>query len=186
MLDTSTLKLSHSTSESHSKLNYENMQRFLAGLPQLFEKAEEEWWTAEGEGDDFVEGEGNGLGEGDALCALGGMFEDGLVVVVDVQAAFDIYQRLSSRGHSTALCGVGWFYDLGGGVVEPDKQRAFHYYQLASDKVTTRSAPFSDHDLFLLLFRETCQPKGTWLFFIRMRASRKPILGKELNSMKIS
>ena len=135
MLDTSTLKLSHSTSDSPSKLNNENMQRFLAGLPQLFEKAEEEWRTFEGEGDDIVEEEGNELSEGDALCALGGMFEDGLVVVVDVQAAFDIYQRLSARGHSTALCGVGWFYDLGGGVVEPDKQRAFHYYQLASDKV---------------------------------------------------
>ena len=71
-------------------------------------------------------------GNADAEELIGIMYAMGLGVKQDYQRAFDWYLRSAMKGHPGAQSGVGWYYELGLGMPEPDLVRAYMWYVLSA------------------------------------------------------
>ena len=71
-------------------------------------------------------------GNADAEELIGIMHAMGLGVKQDYQRAFDWYLRSAMKGHPGAQSGVGWYYELGLGMPEPDLVRAYMWYVLSA------------------------------------------------------
>lgn len=71
-------------------------------------------------------------GNADAEELIGVMYAMGLGVEQDYQRAFEWYLRASMKGHPGAQSGVGWYYEVGLGMPEPDLVRAYMWYALSA------------------------------------------------------
>ena len=71
-------------------------------------------------------------GNADAEELIGIMYAMGLGVKKDYQRAFEWYLRSAMKGHPGAQSGVGWYYELGLGMPEPDLVRAYMWYVLSA------------------------------------------------------
>ncbi len=71
-------------------------------------------------------------GNAEAEELIGIMYALGLGVEQDYQRAFDWYLRASMKGHPGAQSGVGWYYEVGLGMPEPDLVRAYMWYTLSA------------------------------------------------------
>ena len=71
-------------------------------------------------------------GNADAEELIGVMYAMGLGVERDLERAFEWYLRSSMKGHPGAQSGLGWYYELGMGIPEPDLVRAYLWYGLSS------------------------------------------------------
>ena len=67
-------------------------------------------------------------GNAEAEELIGVMYALGLGVERDDVRAFDWYLRSSLKGHPGAQSGLGWYYELGRGIPEPDYVRAYLWY----------------------------------------------------------
>ncbi|MEO0912644.1 MAG: tetratricopeptide repeat protein [Pseudomonadota bacterium] len=85
-----------------------------------FEEAREELW------------EPARAGNADAEELIGIMYALGLGVEQDDRRAFEWYLRSSMKGHPGAQSGVGWYYETGRGMPEPDLVRAYMWYVLSA------------------------------------------------------
>ncbi|WP_108782479.1 tetratricopeptide repeat protein [Pontivivens insulae] len=71
-------------------------------------------------------------GNADAEEWIGIMYAMGLGVERDDVRAFDWYLRSAMKGHPGAQSGVGWYYEIGRGMPEPDLVRAYMWYVLSA------------------------------------------------------
>lgn len=71
-------------------------------------------------------------GNADAEELIGVMYALGLGVERDDERAFDWYLRSSMKGHPGAQSGLGWYYEVGRGIPEPDLVRAYLWYALSA------------------------------------------------------
>jgi len=71
-------------------------------------------------------------GNADAEELIGVMYALGLGVEKDDIRAFDWYLRASLKGHAGAQSGIGWYYEVGRGMPEPDLVRAYLWYALSA------------------------------------------------------
>ena len=71
-------------------------------------------------------------GNADAEELIGVMYTLGLGVERDDVRAFDWYLRSSLKGHPGAQSGLGWYYEVGRGIPEPDLVRAYLWYALSA------------------------------------------------------
>ena len=71
-------------------------------------------------------------GNADAEELIGVMYALGLGVEKDPERAFEWYLRASMKGHPGAQSGLGWYYELGIGIPEPDLVRAYLWYGLST------------------------------------------------------
>ncbi|MEM6634377.1 MAG: tetratricopeptide repeat protein [Pseudomonadota bacterium] len=71
-------------------------------------------------------------GNADAEELIGIMYALGLGVDQDYERAFEWYLRASMKGHPGAQSGVGWYYEVGLGMSEPDLVRAYMWYTLSA------------------------------------------------------
>jgi len=71
-------------------------------------------------------------GNADAEELIGVMYAMGLGVEKDDQRAFEWYLRSAMRGHPGAQSGVGWYYEVGRGMPEPDLIRGYTWYVLSA------------------------------------------------------
>lgn len=71
-------------------------------------------------------------GNADAEELIGVMYALGLGVERDDERAFDWYLRSSLKGHPGAQSGLGWYYEVGRGIPEPDLVRAYLWYALSA------------------------------------------------------
>lgn len=71
-------------------------------------------------------------GNADAEELIGIMYAMGLGVERDDERAFEWYLRSSMRGHPGAQSGVGWYYEIGRGMPEPDLVRGYMWYRLSA------------------------------------------------------
>ncbi|WP_165352753.1 tetratricopeptide repeat protein [Loktanella sp. IMCC34160] len=71
-------------------------------------------------------------GNADAEELIGVMYALGLGVERDDERAFDWYLRASLKGHPGAQSGLGWYYEVGRGIPEPDLVRAYLWYALSA------------------------------------------------------
>ena len=71
-------------------------------------------------------------GNADAEELIGIMYALGLGVEQDYERAFEWYLRSSMKGHPGAQSGVGWYYEVGLGMPEPDLVRAYMWYNLSA------------------------------------------------------
>lgn len=71
-------------------------------------------------------------GNADAEELIGVMYALGLGVERDDERAFEWYLRASLKGHPGAQSGLGWYYELGRGLPEPDLVRAYLWYALSA------------------------------------------------------
>ena len=71
-------------------------------------------------------------GNADAEELIGVMYAMGLGVERDDVRAFDWYLRSAMKGHAGAQSGVGWYYEVGRGIPEPDLVRAYTWYVLSA------------------------------------------------------
>ena len=71
-------------------------------------------------------------GNADAEELIGVIYALGLGVEKDDVRAFDWYLRASLKGHAGAQSGIGWYYEVGRGVPEPDLVRAYLWYALSA------------------------------------------------------
>jgi len=71
-------------------------------------------------------------GNADAEELIGVMFALGLGVERDDVRAFEWYLRSAMKGHPGAQSGVGWYYEIGRGMPEPDLVRAYMWYVLST------------------------------------------------------
>jgi len=71
-------------------------------------------------------------GNADAEELIGVMYALGLGVERDDIRAFDWYLRSSLKGHPGAQSGLGWYYEVGRGIPEPDLVRAYLWYALSA------------------------------------------------------
>lgn len=71
-------------------------------------------------------------GNADAEELIGIMYALGLGVDQDYERAFEWYLRASMKGHPGAQSGVGWYYEVGLGMPEPDLVRAYMWYTLSA------------------------------------------------------
>ena len=71
-------------------------------------------------------------GNADAEELIGVMYALGLGVAKDDIRAFDWYLRASLKGHAGAQSGLGWYYEVGRGLPEPDLVRAYLWYALSA------------------------------------------------------
>ncbi|SLN17727.1 Sel1 repeat protein [Pseudooctadecabacter jejudonensis] len=71
-------------------------------------------------------------GNADAEELIGVMYALGLGVEQDDERAFEWYLRSSLKGHPGAQSGLGWYYELGRGLPEPDLVRAYLWYALSA------------------------------------------------------
>ena len=71
-------------------------------------------------------------GNADAEELIGVMYAMGLGVEQDYTRAFEWYLRSAMKGHPGAQSGVGWYYEVGLGMPEPDLVRAYMWYVLSA------------------------------------------------------
>ena len=71
-------------------------------------------------------------GNADAEELIGVMYAMGLGVERDDVRAFEWYLRSAMKGHPGAQSGVGWYYEIGRGMPEPDLVRAYMWYVLSA------------------------------------------------------
>lgn len=71
-------------------------------------------------------------GNADAEELIGVMYALGLGVERDHGRAFEWYLRASLKGHPGAQSGLGWYYEVGLGIPEPDPVRAYLWYALSA------------------------------------------------------
>ena len=71
-------------------------------------------------------------GNADAEELIGVMYALGLGVERDDRRAFEWYLRSSMKGHPGAQSGVGWYYEVGRGMVAPDLVRGYMWYVLSA------------------------------------------------------
>ena len=71
-------------------------------------------------------------GNADAEELIGVMYAMGLGVPRDDVRAFEWYLRSAMKGHPGAQSGVGWYYEIGRGMPEPDLVRAYMWYVLSA------------------------------------------------------
>lgn len=71
-------------------------------------------------------------GNAEAEELIGVMYAMGLGVEQDYERAFEWYLRSSLKGHPGAQSGLGWYYELGLGIPEPDLVRAYLWYALSA------------------------------------------------------
>lgn len=71
-------------------------------------------------------------GNADAEELIGVMYALGLGVERDDRRAFEYYLRSSMKGHPGAQSGIGWYYEVGRGLPEPDLVRAYMWYTLSA------------------------------------------------------
>jgi len=71
-------------------------------------------------------------GNADAEELIGVMYALGLGVERDDERAFEWYLRASLKGHPGAQSGLGWYYEVGRGIPEPDLVRAYLWYGLSA------------------------------------------------------
>ena len=71
-------------------------------------------------------------GNADAEELIGVMYAMGLGVPRDDVRAFDWYLRASLKGHPGAQSGIGWYYEVGRGLPQPDLVRAYTWYVLSA------------------------------------------------------
>jgi uncharacterized protein len=71
-------------------------------------------------------------GNADAEELIGVMYAMGLGVGRDDVRAFEWYLRSALRGHPGAQSGVGWYYEVGRGMVAPDLVRGYMWYVLSA------------------------------------------------------
>ncbi|GGB10910.1 tetratricopeptide repeat protein [Allosediminivita pacifica] len=70
-------------------------------------------------------------GNADAEELIGVIYALGLGVEQDHVRAFEWYLRSAMKGHPGAQSGVGWYYELGLGMAQPDRVRAYLWYRLS-------------------------------------------------------
>jgi len=73
-----------------------------------------------------------GSGNADAEELIGVMYAMGQGVEKDDQRAFEWYLRASMKGHPGAQSGIGWYYEVGRGVVGIDLVRSYMWYTLSA------------------------------------------------------
>jgi|TARA_B100000809_G_scaffold262515_1_gene313646 hypothetical protein len=71
-------------------------------------------------------------GNAEAEELIGVMYAMGLGVERDDIRAFEWYLRSAMKGHPGAQSGVGWYYEIGRGMPEPDLIRAYMWYVLSA------------------------------------------------------
>jgi TPR repeat protein len=71
-------------------------------------------------------------GNAEAEELIGVMYASGLGVARDDIRAFEWYLRASLKGHAGAQSGIGWYYEVGRGMPEPDLIRAYMWYVLSA------------------------------------------------------
>ena len=71
-------------------------------------------------------------GNAEAEELIGVMYALGLGVEQDYVRAFEWYLRSAMKGHAGAQSGVGWYYEVGLGMPEPDLTRAYMWYVLSA------------------------------------------------------
>jgi len=71
-------------------------------------------------------------GNAEAEELIGVMYASGLGVERDDIRAFEWYLRASLKGHAGAQSGIGWYYEVGRGMPEPDLIRAYMWYVLSA------------------------------------------------------
>lgn len=71
-------------------------------------------------------------GNAEAEELIGVMYASGLGVDRDDTRAFEWYLRAAMKGHAGAQSGVGWYYEVGRGIPEPDLVRAYMWYVLSA------------------------------------------------------
>ncbi len=71
-------------------------------------------------------------GNAEAEELIGVMYALGLGVDRDDIRAFDWYLRASLKGHPGAQSGLGWYYEVGRGIPEPDLVRAYLWYAMSA------------------------------------------------------
>ena len=71
-------------------------------------------------------------GNAEAEELIGVMYASGLGVERDDVRAFEWYLRSAMKGHAGAQSGVGWYYEVGRGMPEPDLVRAYMWYVLSA------------------------------------------------------
>ncbi|WP_136658308.1 tetratricopeptide repeat protein [Nitratireductor sp. XY-223] len=71
-------------------------------------------------------------GNADAEELIGIMYAMGLGVPRDDVRAFEWYLRSAMKGHPGAQSGVGWYYEIGRGMPQPDLVRAYMWYVLSA------------------------------------------------------
>ncbi len=71
-------------------------------------------------------------GNAEAEELIGVMYASGLGVERDDIRAFEWYLRASLKGHPGAQSGIGWYYEVGRGMLEPDLIRAYTWYVLST------------------------------------------------------
>lgn len=105
-----------------------NMAPALADIEQArdlmeagqFEQARVELWPAAR------------AGNADAEELIGVMYAMGLGVEQDHVRAFEWYLRAAMKAHPGAQSGIGWYYEVGLGMPEPDLVRAYMWYALSA------------------------------------------------------
>jgi TPR repeat protein len=85
-----------------------------------FEEARAELWPAARSGN------------AEAEELIGVMYALGLGVEQDNVRAFEWYLRSAMKGHPGAQSGVGWYYEVGLGMPQPDLTRAYMWYVLSA------------------------------------------------------
>jgi len=85
-----------------------------------FAEAREELWPAARSGN------------AEAEELIGVMYALGLGVERDDVRAFEWYLRAAMKGHAGAQSGIGWYYEVGRGLPEPDLVRAYMWYALSA------------------------------------------------------
>lgn len=71
-------------------------------------------------------------GNADAEELIGVLYALGLGVEQDDTRAFEWYLRSSMKGHPGAQSGIGWYYEVGRGVLAIDLVRAYMWYTLSA------------------------------------------------------
>ncbi len=71
-------------------------------------------------------------GNAEAEELIGVMYASGLGVERDDVRAFEWYLRAAMKGHAGAQSGVGWYFEVGRGIPEPDLVRAYMWYVLSA------------------------------------------------------
>ncbi|OIP83793.1 MAG: hypothetical protein AUK37_06745 [Rhodobacterales bacterium CG2_30_65_12] len=71
-------------------------------------------------------------GNAEAEELIGVMYASGLGVARDDARAFEWYLRAAMKGHAGAQSGVGWYFEVGRGIPEPDLVRAYMWYVLSA------------------------------------------------------
>lgn len=71
-------------------------------------------------------------GNADAEELIGVIYALGLGVEQNDERAFEWYLRASLKGHPGAQSGLGWYYEVGRGIPQPDLVRAYLWYALSA------------------------------------------------------